>query len=157
MINRRISFQKLVCLFVLFFICLCFVFSALRILFIRSLHCVESRLLSSPLACRFTGLQLGNHPYIKTERTHLLQLNSWFLFSFAATCTVNNNTYNLGDTIVLHNVTDPVEHAKCDVCNCSTVGITDCEEQPCDLVVEPSLCDNWITKEGRCCPICGEK
>lgn len=74
--------------------------------------------------------------------------------SVAATCTANNETYNLGDTIVLYTVTDPVENTRCDVCNCSTKGITDCVPHFCDLVVKPSLCDNWITKEGKCCPIC---
>jgi len=58
---------------------------------------------------------------------------------------------------VYHTVTDPVEDAMCDVCQCSPGGITGCTPHACDLGVMPSLCDNWISKEGRCCPICGEK
>ncbi|XP_020611557.1 kielin/chordin-like protein [Orbicella faveolata] len=72
----------------------------------------------------------------------------------SATCNANNKTYNLGETIVYHKVTDPVENAMCDVCQCSAGGITGCTPYACDLGVMPSLCDNWITKEGRCCPIC---
>jgi len=74
----------------------------------------------------------------------------------SATCYANNKTYNLGETIVYHTVTDPVDDAMCKMCECSARGITGCAHYFCDLGlgVRPSLCDNWITMEGKCCPIC---
>ena len=139
-VNRRISFQKLVFLF----------FS-----FICSLYYVKASAVA--LGKPFTSL--GNHSYIKTEKAHIMQLNCWHPFSFAATCNANNKTYNLGETIVYHTVTDPVDDAMCKMCQCSARGITGCAHYFCDLGlgVRPSLCDNWITKEGECCPICGKK
>lgn len=92
------------------------------------------------------------------QKEHIFAAKLLVPFSFAATCNANNKTYNLGETIVFHTVTDPVDNAMCDMCRCSAGGITDCAAHACDLGVKPSLCDNWITnKEGRCCPLCGEK
>ena len=143
-VNRRISFQKLVFLFFFFH---------------SSARYIMLWVKASAVALGKPFTSLGNHSYIKTERAHVMQLNCWYPFTFAATCYANNKTYNLGETIVYHTVTDPVDDAMCKMCECSARGITGCAHYFCDLGlgVRPSLCDNWITMEGKCCPICGEK
>ena len=81
MVNiRRIKNIYIFWFLFLFLFCFVLFFFGLLVSFIRSLHCGKSKLLPPHLACRFTGLHLGNHSYIKTERVHLLQLKSWFHF-----------------------------------------------------------------------------
>jgi len=75
-----------------------------------------------------------------------------------ATCNVSDKSYNHGDTIILHNITYPIDQALCTSCLCSAGDITDCNSYYCDIGLGGppiEVCDNWVTgEEGVCCPRC---
>lgn len=80
--------------------------------------------------------------------------------SLPATCNVSDKSYNHGDTIILHNITYPIDQALCTSCLCSAGDITDCNSYYCDIGLGGppiEVCDNWVTgEEGVCCPRCGK-
>lgn len=74
----------------------------------------------------------------------------------SAMCSANGRSYNNGDEIVYHNITNPVTNAKCTSCHCSNGVIDQCYMSYCDF--EYALiqaCEEWTTGvEGVCCPQC---